>query len=170
MHNHSHTAVSLSAASAMSRSSDRAAAAGDMTAPAPASQRALIEDLSLALVREYLAKKKYRATLDTLQSELVRLNSSAQACTRATSTTVLHADCAALILLSLSPSRVIAARETRSNDHVCSRARSGHQPLCVAQRQERAPLCDAAGNLCGVHVQQIWKRSGCEHDHDCRQQ
>lgn len=36
------------------------------------SERALIEDLSLALVREYLAKKKYKTTLETLQAELVR--------------------------------------------------------------------------------------------------
>ena len=41
------------------------------SASADRGERALIEDLGLALVREYLAKRKYKNTLDMLASELV---------------------------------------------------------------------------------------------------
>ena len=42
------------------------------TASSDPSERALVETLALALVREYLAKRKYKATLECLQNELVR--------------------------------------------------------------------------------------------------
>lgn len=59
-------------------------------------EHALIEDLSLALVREYLAKKKYKSTLETLATELVRTNTQTRAEVQTKQSRPANSQCLAL--------------------------------------------------------------------------
>lgn len=82
--------------------------------------RALIEDLGLALVREYLAKRKYKQTLEMLASELVNRRQHTAVQRRAAS------------LSRRRPILTVTARLWACSDRSAVQARSNHDH-CTGQ-------------------------------------
>lgn len=95
------------------------------SAPADRGERALIEDLGLALVREYLAKRKYKNTLDMLASELVSTQREAQQQQRQSRPAQRLRSASMLMLV---PVPLAAAFQTRADhDHRTGQESRHHQ-------------------------------------------
>lgn len=152
-------------------SASSALSSGAGAAPSPA-ERALVESLALALVREYLAKRKYKATLETLQNELVGAHEHRTQTTSehtnedapARASAVVAAACSLCCVLAprswLSVS-LCAAHQAHPDDDDRSGQVVGHQQVRCGQLEERRTLPDAARPLRAVHVRQLWTGGQC---------